>query len=65
MKTILSCLIFVVAFSSVGNADRQLKEYDNDVNYDDTKVPHDDFVGHNEASFENSIDRHLGEQIGH
>ncbi len=42
MKTSLSCLILVVAFSSVGNADRQLKEYDNDINYDETKVPHYD-----------------------
>lgn len=42
MKTTIPCMIFLVAFSSVGYADRQLKEYDSDVNYDETKMPHYD-----------------------
>jgi hypothetical protein len=42
MKTTMFCLIVLVAFSSIGYADRQLKEYDNDINYDEAKIPHYD-----------------------
>jgi hypothetical protein len=42
MKTAMFYLVFLVTFSSVGYADRQLKEHDSDVNYDEAKIPHYD-----------------------
>lgn len=38
----VACLSFFLAFSSTGYADRQLKEYDSDINYDETRIPHYD-----------------------
>ena len=42
MRTNIACLITVVTLASVAHADRQLKEYDSDINYDETKIPHYD-----------------------
>ena len=39
MRSLKICLL-VVACCSVSYADRQLKEFDSDINYDETKVPH-------------------------
>ena len=40
MKTTTSCWVFLVTCCSVGYDDRQLREYDSDVNYDETKILH-------------------------